>query len=161
MGENHPTTAQSMTNLGLALRESKEPDKAVPLLDQAVSIWTNLYPADRYPAGHPSLATGLLNVGMALRDAGRPADARPKIEQALAMRPRLFPPDKFPAGPPAVAVAHQHLGPVLRALKQFPPAVAELEASWRCTGSCTRGSPERRPGVAGPRGLSRPGRRGG
>jgi CHAT domain-containing protein len=85
--------AVSLNNLGFACRKAGDDPRALRAYGQALDLYRELYPPDRFPDGHADLARALNNLGAVRLALGDPDGALGCHEQALAMRRRLRPAD--------------------------------------------------------------------
>jgi tetratricopeptide (TPR) repeat protein len=76
-GEKHVKTAHYTKNLGTAYAMQRNFVEAAPLIERAVRI-----EAELYPAGSPDVVNGLNNLGNIELTLGRLADARKTLEEA-------------------------------------------------------------------------------
>ena len=94
LGPNHPEVAQSLNNLAhiyTALGESKE---AVPLYQQAATVWENAGELERH-----NLATALKNLAELYDSQRRHAEAELLYRRVLAIGEAIFGPDDPNVGP--------------------------------------------------------------
>ncbi len=82
---------------------------------QAIELFQQVYPQEKFPDGHPDLATSLNNLGALLQAQGRYAQAETFYRQALQMRQKLYPKEKYPAGHTDLATSLNNLGMLLQA----------------------------------------------
>ncbi len=77
--------ARSLDNLGLALKEGKDPASAEPYLERSLSIREGALGAD-----HPDVATSLDHLAVLEKDLGKYAESLGFHERALAIRENSF-----------------------------------------------------------------------
>src|SRR5262245_52388225 len=104
LGENHPDTAQSLTNLGGLLKAQGDYAGAQAYLEQALAIFQKVR-----GARHPDTATSLNNLGALLKTQGDYAGAQAYFEQALSIFQKAL-----GAQHPVTAVSLNNLGALLK-----------------------------------------------
>mgnify|MGYP000852443472 CR=1 FL=1 len=83
--EDDPGRALWLTSLGVALSELGKPDQALPVTEEAVTLYRDL--ATRYPDRYtPDLARSLTNLGIRFSELGKPDQALPVTEEAVTLR---------------------------------------------------------------------------
>jgi tetratricopeptide (TPR) repeat protein len=82
LGDDHPSLALSLNNLGLALLEEGDAASAQRQFEEALAIHRR--------GGHPDAATSLTNLAWARRQQGDLTGARQYLEEALAIRNRAL-----------------------------------------------------------------------
>lgn len=112
LGDDHPDTAASLTNLGSALRASGDAAAAEPILVRAVAGFERALGPE-----HPHVAIALTNLGNARATLGRYEDAAKVQRRALEIREAALGPDH-----PALASTLYNLGLVYAELER--PATA-------------------------------------
>jgi CHAT domain-containing protein/Flp pilus assembly protein TadD len=80
LGEGHPETALSSSNLAINLNEQGKYAEAEPLFRKALAIKLNALRED-----HPSTAASYMNLGSNLNEQGKHAEAEPLLRKALAI----------------------------------------------------------------------------
>src|SRR5262245_24384197 len=85
LGENHPFTASSYTNVASCLDDLGKSSEALPLYRQALAIRRKALGEN-----HPSTATSYNNVANCLHDLGKSSEALPLFRQALAIRRKVL-----------------------------------------------------------------------
>ncbi len=115
-GEGHPVVGESQADLGLALREHGEYQRAIEALEAAVGS----YEAALGPE-HPTLGGLRNNLGNALFAAERRAEALKQYERSLAIHEAALGPKH-----PDVAASLGSLGLVQLANEDWPAAIASF-----------------------------------
>ncbi|MCI0461311.1 MAG: CHAT domain-containing protein, partial [Gemmataceae bacterium] len=92
---------------------------AEPYCRDALSMYEQLYPRDKYPQGHPDLAQSLDNLGSLLQEQGEYATAEGYYRDALSMCQQLYPKARYPQGHPSLARSLTSLGGVLWAQGEY------------------------------------------
>ncbi|RIK77659.1 hypothetical protein DCC62_09135 [candidate division KSB1 bacterium] len=89
-GDNHPSVARKLNNLGRAWKALGERQKAVGYYEQALAI-------DRavYGDGHPSVARELNNLGAVYFALGKKQKAKKYFQSAHAIFSQFFGPEHF------------------------------------------------------------------
>ncbi|MDQ6893871.1 MAG: serine/threonine-protein kinase [Acidobacteriota bacterium] len=80
--------AEMLNVMGTVYQRVGEPDKARPLLEEALAIRRRVFGPE-----HELVAESLNNLGVLLRQKNEPAAAEPMLRQALAMRRRVLGPE--------------------------------------------------------------------
>ncbi len=117
LGEKHPTTANSLNNLGALLKAMGDYAAARPYLEQALAINRKIR-----GEGHLYTARSLNNMGSLLEVMGDYAAARPYYEQALAIRQKVLGEEH-----PDTAISLFSLGSVLQAIGDHAAALSYYE----------------------------------
>ncbi len=111
-GPDHPTTATSLNNFALLLRDQGDYAAARSLFERALAIREQaLGPT------HPATAISLNSLALLLRDQGDYAAARPLFERALAIREQALGPQH-----PDTATTHNNLALLLWDQGEFAAA---------------------------------------
>jgi serine/threonine-protein kinase len=85
LGDDHPSVARSLNNLGLLVQNRGDLDEAERLLRESLEIRRRVWTAD-----HPEVARGLHNLAVLLVLKDDAAGAEPLYREALAMRRSLL-----------------------------------------------------------------------
>jgi tetratricopeptide (TPR) repeat protein len=88
LGSEHPATAESLNNLGLALDKLGNYAAARPLHERALAIYEKTLSPD-----HPDTAMSVNNLAMVLENLGDYAAARPLYLRSLAIYEKALGPD--------------------------------------------------------------------
>ena len=131
----NPSTAASLSNLGLVLQDQGDLAGARALHERALAIREAALLPD-----HLNIASSLNNLGGVLQAQGDLAGARALHEQALAIREAVL-----PLGHPSIAISLGHLASVLRDQGDFTSARALFE---RALAICEAALPPVHPDVA-------------
>jgi CHAT domain-containing protein/Tfp pilus assembly protein PilF len=126
--------ANDLNARAVALYQQGKVAEAVPLAQEALALYRQLYPPKRFPAGQPDVARSLNNLGELLQMRGKLAQAEPFLRQALAMCQKLYPVERYPAGHPDLAASLTNLGRLLLArgeLAQAEPFYRQALAMWQ------------------------------
>lgn len=102
MGEAHPLVAQTYLELGVALRENSQPDKALKCMRQALSVYVG-EGKDMHAVG--MIAEVMREMGLTHKSKGQLTEAIKIFKQELAIRPKIGEREK-----PNIAKTLQHLG---------------------------------------------------
>jgi len=117
LGENHPQVAIYVNDLGSALLELGDLDRARAAFERAIQIWeANL------GENHPYVATSVNNLGTVLKSLGDLEGARAAFERALKIGEVAFGKNHS-----SVAIRVNNLGVVLRELGDLDGARAAFE----------------------------------
>jgi serine/threonine-protein kinase len=84
LGQEHLEVAESLTNLGVVLKDKGDLEAAEPMLRRALAIRQKLL-----GEAHLAVALSLNDLGLVLRDKGKPDEAEQLHREALAMRRKL------------------------------------------------------------------------
>ena len=79
---DHPSLADTLTQLGDLLVDDHRPREAEAFLEEAISIYRKAF-----PAGHLSTALAEIRSGICLADLGRFEEAEPRLLQGYAALP--------------------------------------------------------------------------
>ncbi len=109
---DHPSTAQSLNNMGYLLRAMGDLAAARPYYERALDIHEKVLGPD-----HPDTALSLNNMGGLLRAMGDLAAARPYYERALAIHEKALGPDH-----PDTANSLNNMGSLLQAMGDLAAA---------------------------------------
>jgi tetratricopeptide (TPR) repeat protein len=102
MGEAHPLVAQTYLELGIALRENSQPDKALKCMRQALSVYVG-EGKDMHDVG--MIAEVMREMGLTHKSKGQLNEAIKILKQELAIRQKIGEREK-----PNIAKTLQHLG---------------------------------------------------
>ncbi len=84
-GADHPRLAMLLHNQAFMFhRRMKQPEKAEPLVREAISIWDRAYGENSRI--HPNMGFFLVALGEVLTDSGRPREAEKVLREALDLR---------------------------------------------------------------------------
>ncbi len=106
LGDDHPTTAASLNNMGGLLESMGEYEGARPFFQQALDIYKKVLGDD-----HPDTAISLNNMGYLLQAMGDYEGARPFHEQALDIHKKVLGDDH-----PHTATSLNNMGVLLQAM---------------------------------------------
>ena len=85
LGEQHPDTAQTLSNLAYLYHHQDQFEEAMHFLQRSLSIRQQVLGME-----HPDTATSLNALALLYRDQGRYEEAEPFFQQALAIRKQIF-----------------------------------------------------------------------
>ncbi len=85
LGEQHPDTAQTLSNLAYLYHHQDQFEEAMLFLQRSLSIRQQALGME-----HPDTATSLNALALLYRDQGRYEEAEPFFQQALAIRKQIF-----------------------------------------------------------------------
>jgi tetratricopeptide (TPR) repeat protein len=119
LGSEHPTTAETMSDLALLYFFEKKPAAAEDLANRALPVQTKAFGADSL-----QVSTTLNRLGLAERDLGRLANAQAHLEKALRIRRDKHAPNSW------IAISLQNLADVYE-LEGFRDKAAVLMATAR------------------------------
>jgi CHAT domain-containing protein/Tfp pilus assembly protein PilF len=119
--------AVELNGRGVALHEQGRYPEALKVMQEALAVRRQLYPATRYPQGHPNLAASLSWVGTLLQEQGEYGKALYYYQQALQMRQQLYPKERYPQGHPDLAKSLNNLGVLLKDQGEYGRALDLLQ----------------------------------
>lgn len=114
LGEDHPTTSFSLTNLATLLVQTGQAEEALPAFREALAIRRNAFGPQ-----HPAVGSVLYQLGWAHAHLGEHEQARDFYEQALSIRH-----DAMGDNHPSVAVVYNALARVASEQERHDEAVA-------------------------------------
>ncbi|MBA2679409.1 MAG: tetratricopeptide repeat protein [Ktedonobacteraceae bacterium] len=85
LGEQHPDTAQTLSNLAYLYHHQDQFEEAMHFLQRSLSLRQQVLGME-----HPDTATSLNALGLLYRDQGRYEEAEPFFQRALAIRKQIF-----------------------------------------------------------------------
>jgi serine/threonine protein kinase/Tfp pilus assembly protein PilF len=125
LGEEHPDTISSLSDVGLFLLHKGDPAEAVPILRQCMESTRKLL-----GPGHPDVATAMVNYGTALTATGRPREAEALMREAIPISRKALG-ERHPDN----AVKLYNLAKPLRSEGRYDEAAAALEEALELTRS--------------------------
>ena len=103
--------------------------------EQALKMFHQLYPKERYPHGHLEVVNILNNLGFVVRMQGNHAQEETFFRDAHKMCRELYPKARYPQGHPELAQTLSNLGLVLETVSQ----AIWHENSWEAFGTKAAG----------------------
>lgn len=124
---NYQPVAETLGFLSIVSYSLKDHTAARRYAEEALAMWRQVYPPDKFPDGHGDLVSAHITLAALCWEMGDNEAARAYSEQGLAMAKRVYSPEKFPEGHRTLGSTIGVHGVLLWRLGQYEEAQAACE----------------------------------